>query len=70
MQDLAESTAMRKEIEAILGSRARVVRGILFDKTEGAGMKQRKATIQAKYQGKCGERSTVNAAASPPAEAT
>jgi hypothetical protein len=39
MRELAESAAVRKEVQAILGDRARVVRGILFDKIEGANWK-------------------------------
>jgi ectoine hydroxylase-related dioxygenase (phytanoyl-CoA dioxygenase family) len=36
---LAESSVVRNEVEAVLGRSARVVRGILFDKTEGANWK-------------------------------
>jgi hypothetical protein len=39
MRDLAESSAMRTAVKTILGSDARVVRGILFDKTEEANWK-------------------------------
>jgi ectoine hydroxylase-related dioxygenase (phytanoyl-CoA dioxygenase family) len=39
MRDLAESSAIRAIVKTILGSDARVVRGILFDKTEGANWK-------------------------------
>jgi hypothetical protein len=39
MRDLAESSLIRREIEAVLGRTARVVRGILFDKTEDANWK-------------------------------
>jgi hypothetical protein len=39
MRDLAESSPIRGEIEAVLGRTARVVRGILFDKTEDANWK-------------------------------
>ena len=39
MRDLAESTTILKEVQAVLGDGARVVRGILFDKTEGANWK-------------------------------
>jgi len=38
-RELAESTAMRALVEPVLGSRARVVRGILFDKTPAANWK-------------------------------
>ena len=38
MRALAESSIVRREVGAVLG-RARVVRGILFDKTEGANWK-------------------------------
>jgi ectoine hydroxylase-related dioxygenase (phytanoyl-CoA dioxygenase family) len=36
MRDLAESSVLRSAVQTILGSNAWVVRGILFDKTEGA----------------------------------
>jgi ectoine hydroxylase-related dioxygenase (phytanoyl-CoA dioxygenase family) len=39
MRELAESSSIRKEVLAVLGENARVVRGILFDKTEGANWK-------------------------------
>jgi ectoine hydroxylase-related dioxygenase (phytanoyl-CoA dioxygenase family) len=39
MRNLAESSAMRTAVKAILSSEARVVRGILFDKTGGANWK-------------------------------
>jgi hypothetical protein len=39
MRDLAESSALRRSVEIVLGGCARVVRGILFDKTEGANWK-------------------------------
>jgi Phytanoyl-CoA dioxygenase (PhyH) len=39
MRDLAESSPIRGEIEAVWGRTARVVRGILFDKTEDANWK-------------------------------
>ena len=39
MRRLAESSAVRGEVEAVLGDSARVVRGILFDKTAGANWK-------------------------------
>jgi Phytanoyl-CoA dioxygenase (PhyH) len=39
MRDLAESSALRSLVQTILGCSARVVRGILFDKTEGANWK-------------------------------
>jgi Phytanoyl-CoA dioxygenase (PhyH) len=39
MRDLAESSTLRGLVQTILGSGARVVRGILFDKTEGANWK-------------------------------
>src|ERR1700679_3803052 len=39
IRDLADSPAIRAEVETILGSRASVVRGILFDKTEGSNWK-------------------------------
>jgi ectoine hydroxylase-related dioxygenase (phytanoyl-CoA dioxygenase family) len=39
MRDLAASSAMRIAVKTILGSGVRVVRGILFDKTEGANWK-------------------------------
>ena len=39
MRALAESFVVRSEVEAVLGRNARVVRGILFDKTEGANWK-------------------------------
>ena len=39
MRSLAESGAMRALVETILGSKARAVRGIFFDKTEGANWK-------------------------------
>ncbi len=39
MRALAESSVVRSEVEAVLGRNARVVRGILFDKTEGANWK-------------------------------
>jgi ectoine hydroxylase-related dioxygenase (phytanoyl-CoA dioxygenase family) len=39
MRDLAESSAVRTAVNTILGSDARVVRGILFDKTEEANWK-------------------------------
>lgn len=39
MRDLAESSAIRAVVKTILGSDARVVRGILFDKTDGANWK-------------------------------
>ena len=39
MRDLAESSLMRTAVKAIVGSNARVVRGILFDKTEEANWK-------------------------------
>src|ERR1700678_457995 len=39
MRELAESSVIRREAEAVLGGNARVVRGILFDKTEGANWK-------------------------------
>ena len=39
MRSLAESGAMRDVVRTILGSKAHVVRGILFDKTEGANWK-------------------------------
>ncbi|HWG17583.1 MAG TPA: phytanoyl-CoA dioxygenase family protein [Acidobacteriaceae bacterium] len=39
VQNLASSYKVRSLVEEILGSEARVVRGILFDKTEGANWK-------------------------------
>jgi ectoine hydroxylase-related dioxygenase (phytanoyl-CoA dioxygenase family) len=39
MCPLAESPVLRKEVESILGSDVRVVRGILFDKTDRANWK-------------------------------
>jgi hypothetical protein len=39
MRDLAESSSIREQAEAVLGRSARVVRGILFDKTENANWK-------------------------------
>ena len=39
MRDLAESSAMRTAVKAIIGNGARIVRGILFDKTEEANWK-------------------------------
>jgi hypothetical protein len=39
MRSLAESQALRRAVEPILGSSARVVHGILFDKTEEANWK-------------------------------
>ncbi len=39
MRELAKSTVVRREVEAILGTAAKVVRGILFDKTPGANWK-------------------------------
>jgi hypothetical protein len=39
MRELAETSALREHAKAILGGGARVVRGILFDKTEGANWK-------------------------------
>jgi Phytanoyl-CoA dioxygenase (PhyH) len=39
MRELAESPAVRGMAEAVLGTHARVVRGILFDKTEEANWK-------------------------------
>jgi ectoine hydroxylase-related dioxygenase (phytanoyl-CoA dioxygenase family) len=39
MRELAESSVISREVEAVLGGNARVVRGILFDKTEGANWK-------------------------------
>ena len=39
MRSLAESQALRRAVEPILGSSARIVRGILFDKTEEANWK-------------------------------
>jgi hypothetical protein len=39
MRDLAESFPVRSPVEAVLGKDARVVRGILFDKTESANWK-------------------------------
>jgi len=39
MRDLAESRAICSAVKAVLGSGARVVRGILFDKTEEANWK-------------------------------
>ena len=39
MRELAARTAVRREVEAVLGETARVVRGILFDKTEGSNWK-------------------------------
>jgi ectoine hydroxylase-related dioxygenase (phytanoyl-CoA dioxygenase family) len=39
MRDLACAPSIRRVVEAVLGASARVVRGILFDKTEGANWK-------------------------------
>jgi ectoine hydroxylase-related dioxygenase (phytanoyl-CoA dioxygenase family) len=39
MRDLAESSALCQVVETVLGKGAHVVRGILFDKTEGANWK-------------------------------
>jgi Phytanoyl-CoA dioxygenase (PhyH) len=39
MQNLAESSLLSDQAKVVLGSRARVVRGILFDKTENANWK-------------------------------
>jgi ectoine hydroxylase-related dioxygenase (phytanoyl-CoA dioxygenase family) len=39
MRELAESSPVRGQAEAVLGKHARVVRGILFDKTESANWK-------------------------------
>src|ERR1700744_6266731 len=39
IRSLAESGAMLALVETILGSKARAVRGIFFDKTEGANWK-------------------------------
>ncbi|HEX3967068.1 MAG TPA: phytanoyl-CoA dioxygenase family protein [Edaphobacter sp.] len=39
MRNLAQSSVLQRLVQTILGSGARVVRGILFDKTEGANWK-------------------------------
>jgi hypothetical protein len=39
MHELAESSVLRSAVQTILGINARLVRGILFDKTEGANWK-------------------------------
>jgi hypothetical protein len=39
MQELADSPAVRRLVEPVLGPAARVVRGLLFDKTPGANWK-------------------------------
>jgi len=39
MRELAESSPVRGQVEAVLGKDARAVRGILFDKTENANWK-------------------------------
>jgi ectoine hydroxylase-related dioxygenase (phytanoyl-CoA dioxygenase family) len=39
IRELAESSVLRSAVQTILGSNARLVRGILFDKTEGANWK-------------------------------
>jgi ectoine hydroxylase-related dioxygenase (phytanoyl-CoA dioxygenase family) len=39
MRSLAECSVVHKQVEAVLGRGARVVRGILFDKTEDANWK-------------------------------